>query len=445
MSDIRFSAEDLARVGRFSPQPAARITGPESTVAQGVEPLDNSELRRIANDVLHGVQYSFAAVASNPDGQVPSNSIEADFKGALTAMGAQRRAKATQAAKTVVDADQAVRQRLFGRWGQHEPQEILQAGISNLEDQHAAIAIDHKLVGFGDRQLRIPIDRLNLEGGRAVLDLEGLDEFEDADALRGHVDEQVRKAAESRIHPEKVEEVWGRGFLPDDAYEDPANDFEEFEAATIPDRFSVDVRRVKCIDETNPEFWGSDEIALAGTAIDESGDVTKIGERRCGSGFDDGDQKWLGWNGWHTFDLRQPISLKKGWPKTYRAMLILAEKDNGGLENVLNAVYDKVRDQVKKAIEKAVAEGLKVYLGEVLSVVVGKAVAWVVDKFIGWIIDLFGDDIFPAVVSTMNHVHYNGRFTINGKWGYLYSPTQHAHFSGHGGYYRLEYRWRLHN
>ena len=100
---------------------------------------------------------------------------------------------------------------------------------------------------------------------------------------------------------------------------------------------------------------------------------------------------------------------------------------------------------MKKAIEKAIAEGLKVYLGEVLSTVLGKVVAWIVDKFIGWVIGLFGDDIFPAATSTMTHVHYNARFTINGTWGYLHSPTYRAHFYGHGGHYWLEYRWRLHN
>ena len=89
--------------------------------------------------------------------------------------------------------------------------------------------------------------------------------------------------------------------------------------------------------------------------------------------------------------------------------------------------------------------GLAVYLGPILSTVLGKVVAWIVDKFIEWIIGIIGDDIFPAAVSTMTHVHYTARFTINGTWGYKVSPVYRAQFYGHGGHYWLEYRWRLHN
>lgn len=421
-----------------------RRTGPESYVTQGVEPLENSELLKVANDVLHGLQYSYTAVASDPDADVAANSVEADFKASLQAMSAQRRAKAQQVAAPLASADAQVRQRMFGRWGQFNPADLRGKGLAQVGADLPAVQIDHKLVGVGGRTLRVPLDSLTVDSGRFVLDVPGLGDFEDAEAVEASSRAQLERAAESRVHPEKLEEIWGRSFFPDDAFEPPASDFEEFEA-TIPDKFSVDVRKVKCVDETNPEWWGSDEIALGGTGIDESGDVTKIGERFCGGGFDDGDQKWLGWSSWETFNLREPISLKKGWPKKYRVIFILAEKDNGGLEKFLSDLYSKVREQVKKAIEKAIAEGLKVYLGEVLSTVLGKVVAWIVDKFIGWIIGLFGDDIFPAATSTMTHVHYNGRFTINGTWGYLYSPTYRAHFYGHGGHYWLEYRWRLHN
>lgn len=419
-------------------------TGPESYVTQGVEPLENSELLKVANDVLQGLEYSYVAVAADPASDVADGSVEADFKASLQAMSDERRARAQQAAAPLASADQQVRQRLFGRWGQFSPSDVRASGLAGLGEELAPVRIDHKLVGLGARALRVPMDHLRVDGGRLIVDLPGLDEFEDAEDVRSASLSQLQRAAESRVHPEKLEEIWDRSFFPDDAFAPPASDFEEFEAA-IPDKFSVDVRKVKCVDETNPEFWGSDEIALGGTGIDESGDVTKIGERFCGGGFDDGDQKWLGWSSWETFNLREPISLKKGWPKKYRVIFILAEKDHGGLEKFLSDLYAKVREQVKRAIEKAIAEGLKVYLGEVLSTVLGKVVAWIVDKFISWLIGLFGDDIFPAATSTMTHVHYNARFTINGTWGYLYSPTYRAHFYGHGGHYWLEYRWRLHN
>jgi hypothetical protein len=51
------------------------------------------------------------------------------------------------------------------------------------------------------------------------------------------------------------------------------------------------VHEVKCIDETNPEWPGSDEISWGGAAVDDKGTTSKIPEKKVGSGFDDGDRK----------------------------------------------------------------------------------------------------------------------------------------------------------
>ena len=53
------------------------------------------------------------------------------------------------------------------------------------------------------------------------------------------------------------------------------------------------VHEVKCVDETSPEWPGSDEISWGGAAVDDKGNSLKISEYFVGGGFDDGDKKGL--------------------------------------------------------------------------------------------------------------------------------------------------------
>ena len=48
---------------------------------------------------------------------------------------------------------------------------------------------------------------------------------------------------------------------------------------------------MKCNDETNTEWPGSDEIAIGAITVDEDGDTNKIAETYVAGGFDDGDRK----------------------------------------------------------------------------------------------------------------------------------------------------------
>src|SRR5438552_1224852 len=46
-----------------------------------------------------------------------------------------------------------------------------------------------------------------------------------------------------------------------------------------------------CVDETNPEWAGNDEIGLGGVGLDETGEVAKVHEFLIYDDFDDGDEK----------------------------------------------------------------------------------------------------------------------------------------------------------
>jgi hypothetical protein len=57
------------------------------------------------------------------------------------------------------------------------------------------------------------------------------------------------------------------------------------------DKLERRIQKVHCVDETNPEFWGDDEIALGGESVDESGDVKKISPFTVRNDFDDNEQR----------------------------------------------------------------------------------------------------------------------------------------------------------
>ena len=51
------------------------------------------------------------------------------------------------------------------------------------------------------------------------------------------------------------------------------------------------LHRVKCVDETNPEWPGDDEISMGGTSVNCQEVAEKINEFRVGNSFDDGESK----------------------------------------------------------------------------------------------------------------------------------------------------------
>ncbi len=83
------------------------------------------------------------------------------------------------------------------------------------------------------------------------------------------------------------------------------------------------VNQVRCIDETDPEIFGKDRIAMGGTATDDRERTTVINQFTVGD-FDDGDQVSYPPKVLKTFDLSGG-----NYPKTFFVVLALAEKDAG--------------------------------------------------------------------------------------------------------------------
>ena len=351
------------------------------------------EIDMIAEDVLGSAKYFILAEAAQPNTVFAAGTFGANVQAmASTLDSAQRSAMQNSAEALLKDRD--VRKAVFGRSGELEPQEVLEIGFDEMGDVLPDLPTSSKLLGAND--------------------------------FNGALSERLI-------------DIWGPMYQ-----SDPFTSSDAVQAASVTDNLGLYITRVKCIDETNPEWFGDDEIALAGLSVDENGDTRRIAEQRIRNDFDDGDYQdydnWL----FHRFNIREEHEYDGAkWPKSYAVSFVLAEKDGGGLTSFVIDLWERVRDRVKKEIEKAIGSVLSTYLGPVIADVIGKAVAWIVDKLVGWLLDFFKDDIFPAPTVSCTVPSYGARWTIDGQWGSTTSPLMVSHFHGHGGHYYIQYYWKL--
>lgn len=417
----------------------ASVVRPVAEDSSGATPPENSEVRKIAEDVLGALKYSFASVAANPATPVRPGSVEALFKEALQKTPAAQRSRYQQTAAPLVNAPVPIRTVMFGRAGERGPDDHLGAvgGFERYREGLAPLAIDRKLLGVRTPTISAPLSTLRSTPEGLLIPAAALPP--DFEGFQHDFESAEEKAVESGVlADDRLADIWGPAYVGDPfADQAPDSDFEEMQTT---DKLGLWLTKVKCIDETNPEWWGSDEIALAGVTVDEDGDTKKVGEKYIGGGFDDGDEKnYPNWRYTH-FGLREG----QYWPKTYSVTLLLAEKDHGGLSNALNSVWEKVGEHVKKAIAEAVGGVLTPYLGAVIAKAIGQAVAWIVNALVLWIIDAFKDDIFPPFTATVTTPSLSARWHHpNGTWGNPSSGIRTARFSGHGGSYQVLYYWKF--
>jgi hypothetical protein len=196
------------------------------------------------------------------------------------------------------------------------------------------------------------------------------------------------------------------------------------------------IHKVRCVDETNPEWLGDDEIALGGTTVDETGDAKKVAQFTVRNDFDDGEQKVYAPPKQFTW-----FSLAEGgnvWPKSYFVTLVLAEKDMGGLADFLNKLLDAVKGHVIEALGAAIG-GVIGSIGGPLAAVIGAAVGWIVGKIFEWLKSWWSDDVFPPKTLSISIPSMTHRWA----GGATDSPEGVVRFSGHGGTYDLTYDWRM--
>jgi hypothetical protein len=405
--------------------------------ASGAPAMEHSELQKISQDVLDRVKATVVAVASQPEQTVKPGSLEAAVQEGLIGLKPAQRERVCRQAGQIAHACASVRQMHLGRYGQLSCTDMLHHGFEEAAKSLPPLALNTKLLGVKPRRVTAPVSAFQTSPAGLLIPAAQI-----PPGFRGFQtewEEALNRANETGLaNPERLAEIWGMVARPET--EAAQTEVADIQAVAMRVLHFV-ITRIKCVDETQPEWPGHDEIALAGISVDESGDTKKIGEIYIGGGFDDGDQKVYqpGWR-YHSFSLAEG----KGWPKVYLMNLLLAEKDHGGLAKILDKAWDAIGAKVKEEIRKAVAHLLPSQIDPAIAAAIGQAAAWIADQLVKWLINLFKDDLFPLYTARVTLSSANGRWNYpNGQWGSPVSPLQQAHFYGHGGHYLLEYRWEL--
>jgi hypothetical protein len=206
------------------------------------------------------------------------------------------------------------------------------------------------------------------------------------------------------------------------------------------------LHQVKCIDETNPEWPGSDEIAMGGTAVAPAGDPVLVPEFFVRDEFDDGESK--------TYDPPKVLATfgleGLSYPADFLMIVALAEKDNGGMSAFLRDLWEAIKDQVQTIITvvgaaagavvgSAVGGTIGTAIGGPLGTIIGVATGAILGALVGWLISVSQDDIFTPQSAAVHLPSPDASF----EGGVLTSPQFTLDFSDHGGQYRVSYSWQL--
>ena len=188
-------------------------------------------------------------------------------------------------------------------------------------------------------------------------------------------------------------------------------------------RFVID--EVKCLDETGPDWLGSDEIYLVGVNVDETGDVHKL-NWKISNDFDTGERV--------TRDFRVVFNITEGgnqWPKKYFVALTMIEQDLGNVPAFVHELYTEVRKEITAIVVQMAASGEGGEHG-VLIAAAALAAGWVLDQALDWFIKIWEDDVIGNVTYTFTHAGPAATFGGNNR-----SAPRNIVLRGAGGRYRL--------
>jgi hypothetical protein len=205
------------------------------------------------------------------------------------------------------------------------------------------------------------------------------------------------------------------------------------------------VHEVKCVDETNPEWFGSDEISWGGATVDDKGVAGIIPEKFVDNGFDDGDRKT-----YNPPEIIKNFPLDNVYPKEFMVTMALAEQDSGGMSEFIQKLYEAIKAELTliiaalgaaagAAIGIAIGGSIGTTIGGPLGTIIGVVAGAILGALIGWLVSALRDDIFEPQASSLFLSSADDTFS----GGSLVSPRQSFHYRDHGGHYLVRYDWEI--
>ena len=93
------------------------LVEPVAYDTNNIPELENSEILKIAEDVLDAAKYAYASVAANPEEEVRSDTLEEAFKESFGLMDAAKRDSIREKAVQLTGSSEPTREEIFGRYG----------------------------------------------------------------------------------------------------------------------------------------------------------------------------------------------------------------------------------------------------------------------------------------------------------------------------------------
>ena len=337
-------------------RPAATATDQPSLVVVDPQAPTAPEVRALLNDVADQMKLSFAMAAA---GVQPAQATETDklFQAMLAKRPQTQRQKAQARAQSMLAGPAASRQNFFGRYG--------------ALDASSYKGLDHAEATVG----KVKVDGVKLQAA--------LTRFGENDAVQ--VDAAPSAFAAKKLVAIDLAKI--RKLKPIDP---------DVIAGAKYKKLGLFLNSVHCLEETS-ELSDSDEIAMCGTATDPNGATHKISQFMVSNDFDKGEKRVYGGRGklLHEWNI-----VKTGdWPHVYAAVLVMAEKDEGGFGDFLQKLWEMVGDKVKQAIAGAVGSAIGAALGSFfgpLGTAIGAGIGWLLGLLVNWIISWFEDDIVAS-------------------------------------------------
>jgi hypothetical protein len=208
-------------------------------------------------------------------------------------------------------------------------------------------------------------------------------------------------------------------------------------------KLQLRIHKVECLDETDPDWWGSDAIDMGGVATSLNNQVsTLINQFPVSHQFEAGVK--VVYNPpkpFFTFDLQK----MPGWPKHCLVTMALAEIDCGGFADLLQTAVKMIGDHVIYVVSEYVKKMTSAALSSVVGALAGPIgagiaaiVSWIAGEFFDWLGSLFKDDLFPV---------WTAVFSLPSVWhrwsGYADSPEYGFWTQDHGGKYQVWFDWAL--
>lgn len=240
------------------------------------------------------------------------------------------------------------------------------------------------------------------------------------------------KTSFSYINDKLMFNRFGAIFGIDDSKPRPESTPPASSAATL----KLMMKRVKCLDETDPDWSGKDEISAGGVAIDDKKTESIIEEFKVGK-FNSGD----------VVNFSPPKVLKSfvldnNNPSLFTVFLALAEKDGDGFGDFLKELYESIEAELN-AILMAVGKMAGQLIGMAIGGAVGTAIAGplgyilgllaglILGALISWLSDLLQDDIFEPAITGIN-LERNEAFD---------GPVQQLTYRDFGASYIVDVYW----